>query len=309
MNYLVTGGAGFIGSHLVDVLVKRGNSVCVLDNLTSGKLENLQHLRGKIKFVEGDIRDRELLQRCIDGKTGIFHLAAQISVVKSMEDPDETYSVNVLGTSNVLDVAREKSIPRIIFASSCALYGNIENLPINEEENPMPQTPYAVSKLLGEILGNYYYARHGYTFVALRFFNVYGERQCPNSQYSGVISRFLDAVRQGDKPQVFGDGQQSRDFVYVKDVVAALCDAMGGKTLSGSSVYNVCTGRKVTLLDLLEILSRHGNCRSPDFLKARVGDLRNSVGTFSKIREELGWSPRYSVEKSIAAMLNEEVHP
>src|SRR5258708_5883642 len=222
MRYLVTGGAGFIGSHKVDELVRRGHGVTVLDDLSTGKVENFSSVRSKVEFVRESVTNLEKVREACRGVDCAIHLAAQTSVPRSVKDPIETNLINVNGTLNVLVAARDVRVKRVVFASSCAVYGKTSVLPIPEVASLAPISPYGVSKLVGETYGNVFQQLYDLEFVALRYFNVFGPRQDPGSPYSGVLSLFNDAVMNGTQPTVYGDGEQSRDFVYVGNVVDAI---------------------------------------------------------------------------------------
>ena len=226
MRYLVTGGAGFIGSNTVDELVRRGHSVTVLDDLSAGKEANLEKVREQITFIRGTITDRETVEKACHGADYVLHLAARTSVPRSVKQPLETNQINVDGTLNVLVAARDASVRRIVFASSSSIYGDTPTLPKHEGMPPAPISPYGVSKLVGELYGRVFHRTYGLDFVALRYFNVFGPRQDPGSPYSGVLSLFITAMRNGGQPNVFGDGEQSRDFTFVQNVVAANLQAL-----------------------------------------------------------------------------------
>ena len=230
MRYLVTGGAGFIGSNTVDELVRRGHSVTVLDDLSAGKEANLEKVRQQITFIRGGITDRETVEKACRGADYVLHLAARTSVPRSVKQPVETNQINVDGTLNVLVAARDAGVRRVVFASSSSIYGDTPTLPKHEGMPPAPISPYGVSKLVGELYGRVFHRTYGLDFVALRYFNVFGPRQDPGSPYSGVLSLFISAMRNGGEPNVFGDGEQSRDFTFVQNVVTAnlqACEAPG----------------------------------------------------------------------------------
>jgi len=248
---LVTGGAGFIGSHLVEALLDNGWQVTVIDNLASGSLANLNHVRHQISFFQHDIRDQEMLLEAVESWDVIFHQAAVVSVPETVERPVESALVNDIGTLLVLDAARRKSVRRVVLASSCAVYGDDPQLPKHEALVPKPCSPYAVQKLTGEFHARLYFELYGLETVCLRYFNVFGPRQDPSSPYSGVISIFLTKALQGEQAVIYGDGNQSRDFVFVKDVVKANLLAASSRHAAGS-VLNVGTGRAVRIKHLWE---------------------------------------------------------
>lgn len=296
---LVTGGAGFIGSNLVERLVGEPLQVRVLDNLSSGFLENLEPFREYIDFKEGDVRDLGTLEEVMSDVEVVFHQAAVVSVPQSVEDPIETAMVNDLGTLNVLEAARHSGVTRVVFASSCAVYGDLAQLPKKEDMDTKPLSPYAATKLHGEIYAQLYGDLYGLETVCLRYFNVYGPRQDPTSPYSGVISIFMDKAVQGEVPTIYGDGEQYRDFVYVADVVQANLLAAYRENISGA-VINVGTGNLVTVNSLWkEIAQRAGVQGEPERAPLRPGDIRESVADISRARELLGYEPRYSLEEGL----------
>ena len=244
MRTLVTGGAGFIGSHLADGLVRRADRVRLFDNLSSGAWANVAALGGEVERVEGDLRDEAAVRRAVDGVEVVFHLGADPSVPRSVADPRTCYDVNVTGTLTVLQAARAAGCRRVVFASSCAVYGDDPALPKREAMAPRPGSPYAAAKLAGEELCGVFARLYGLETVALRFFNVYGPRQDPGGPYASVIPRFVDALRRGERPTIYGDGEQTRDFVFVGDVVAANLRAAAAPNAAGG-IYNVASGRSV----------------------------------------------------------------
>jgi UDP-glucose 4-epimerase len=304
--YLVTGGCGFIGSHLCEALLERGGRVRILDNLSSGYLRNIEPFGDRVEFVEGDVRDPGAVQSAMQGVRYVFHEAALVSVFDSVERPRDNHEINVTGTLNVLMAAREAGAQRVVFASSAAVYGNDPVLPKCETMRPQPESPYAIGKIAGEYYLRVYHALYGLETVALRYFNVFGPRQDPKSFYSGVISRFADDVRAGRAPTVFGDGLQSRDFVYVKDVVRANLLAMHDARAGRADVFNVATGRSVTLLDLVGEMARIAGRRiEPAFREARAGDIRASAASIDRIREGLGYAPEWDLGRGLSVLMNE----
>ncbi|HKB90693.1 MAG TPA: NAD-dependent epimerase/dehydratase family protein, partial [Opitutaceae bacterium] len=255
MHYLVTGGAGFIGSNTVDELVRCGHDVVVVDDLSSGTAGNLANVRTKIKLIQGTITDLDVVREACRGVDCIIHLAAQTSVPRSVKDPIETNLINVNGTLNVLVAARDAKVKRVVFASSCAVYGKTSVLPIRESATLAPISPYGLSKQIGEAYGRVFQELYGLEFVSLRYFNVFGPRQDPGSAYSGVLSLFNDAVLAGTQPTVYGDGEQSRDFVYVENVVEAILLAAAAKGAHGLA-FNIGTGDRHTLNQTLALLER-----------------------------------------------------
>ncbi|TAM45925.1 MAG: NAD-dependent epimerase/dehydratase family protein [Gammaproteobacteria bacterium] len=303
MKYLVTGGAGFIGSHLVEALVRDGHAVRVLDNFSTGRRENLAAVPGaQLEIIEGDIRDAALLSRCASEVDGIFHQAALVSVQESIERPDLSADINARSTVNVLQAARAAGVKRVVLASSAAVYGDNPNLPLRESEPPSPLSPYGLDKLYGEKAGEVYHALFGMYVAALRYFNVYGPRQRPDSPYSGVISIFMDAVSRGRPVTIYGDGGQSRDFVHVQDVVQANRLAMQ-VPLTGYQVFNVANGQSVALKELLDLVwltldRKTGIAYAP----ARPQDIRHSRADIGRIRAALGYRSRWTLREGLRAL-------
>jgi nucleoside-diphosphate-sugar epimerase len=300
---LVTGGAGFIGSHLVAALVGDGCRVTVIDSLSSGKLANLNQLRQQIKLCERDIRDRESVEAAVDGCDVVFHQAAVVSVPETVENPVESALVNDIGTLIVLDVARRKKVRRVVLASFCAVYGDDPQLPKHEALAPKPCSPYVVQKLTGEYHARLYFELYGLETVCLRYFNVFGPRQDASSPYSGVISLFLTKALRRETPVIFGDGRQSRDFVFVKDVVKANLLAACAPDAAGS-VLNVGTGSAVEIRHLWQaICSLCGLSVQPRFAPARPGDILQSVADIRQVHESIGFSPDFSFEAGLEKTL------
>ena len=289
-TYLITGGAGFIGSHLADALVQRGDHVRVLDNFTTGKRANLQHLDGHCHIVEGDVRDANVVRAAMTGVDYVLHHAAIVSVPQSMIDPITTSHVNVDGTLNILIAAREQHVKRIVLASSCAVYGDNNDLPLKEDSMTKPMSPYAASKLNAEIYCQAFYRAYGVPTVCLRYFNIFGKRQDPDSEYAAVIPRFAQRMMTDRAPIVYGDGHQTRDFVHVSDVVRANLLACERIEATGQT-YNVASGRSVSLLELVTALNHVLGTRfAPEFQPARTGDIRHSAGDNSRITTQLGFA-------------------
>jgi UDP-glucose 4-epimerase len=300
---LVSGGAGFIGSHLVEALTAAGRKVRVLDDLSTGKRENLSGLRPAPELVEGDVGDPVAVQRAVAGTEVVFHLAALASVAKSLDAPDQTHRVCASGTLNVLDAARRAGVRRVVYAASSSAYG----IPIGEvqsETDPvMALSPYAAAKLAGELYAQAFTTSFGLETVRLRFFNVYGPRQRADSPYSGVIALFAAALSAGKTPVVHGDGLQSRDFVYVTDVVQALLRAATVPGVGGQ-VFNIGTGRQTTVLDLVTSLNRVlGKSIVPQHGAARPGDVRHSRADITRARRDLGFEPTVPFEQGLARTL------
>jgi UDP-N-acetylglucosamine/UDP-N-acetyl-alpha-D-glucosaminouronate 4-epimerase len=303
--FLVTGGAGFIGSHLVERLLQQGESVRVFDDFDSAPAQNLTDFGDRVDLIVGDIRKPDAVCHALDGVDVVFHLAAITSVQRSIENPQTTLEVNIMGTANVLVAAHRADCRRVVFASSAAVYGDTSELPVTEVTLPHPLSPYAVSKLAGEHLCAVFTRVHELETVSLRYFNVFGPRQEPSSPYSGVISRFVEAIRTGARPTIYGDGEQSRDFVYVDNVVDANLQAASRSGIAGQ-VFNIGSGQATSLNALLETLgSLTGTESRADYQPARPGDIRHSVSDISRAREALGYDAGVSLEEGLAEMLNE----
>jgi UDP-glucose 4-epimerase len=299
MRYLVTGGAGFIGSNTVDELVRRGHSVAVLDDLSSGKEQNLAHVRDRIDFFQGSITDPQMLERACRGADFVLHFAAQVSVPRSVQDPAETNRVNVDGTLQVLLAARQARVRRMVFSGSSAVYGDAPTLPKREDMTPAPISPYGVSKLVGELYGKVFHRVYGLEFVSLRYFNVFGPRQDPTSQYSGVLSLFITATRNGTAPIIYGDGEQTRDFTFVENVVQANLRACEQSGIAGLA-FNAGTGKHYTLNQTLRLLEKFsGRAAHPKYTEPREGDIRDSQADISLAREKLGYEPQIGFEDGL----------
>jgi nucleoside-diphosphate-sugar epimerase len=299
MRYLVTGGAGFIGSNTVDELVRRGHDVVVLDDLSAGKAANLANVRSKIKLIQDSVTNLDALREACRGVDYVIHLAAQTSVPRSVKDPIETNLINVNGTLNVLVAARDAKVKRIVFASSCAVYGKTSVLPIRESASLAPISPYGVSKQVGEAYGRVFQEMYGLEFVSLRYFNVFGPRQDPSSPYSGVLSVFNAALLGGTQPTIYGDGEQSRDFVYVQNVVEANLLAADAKGADGCAI-NIGTGNRNTLNQILALLEKTaGRSAGAKYASARDGDIRDSQAEIGLAQDVLGYHPRLGFEEGL----------
>lgn len=296
---LVTGGAGFIGCHLVGALVSEGVDVAILDNLSTGSLANLAPVRDRIAFYEGDIRDQAILEKAVENREVIFHLAAQVSVPQSVENPVDSAMINDMGTLHVLEAARKNNAKRIILSSSCAVYGDDLQLPKIETMATKPLSPYAFQKLTGEGYARLYHDLYHMETVCLRYFNVYGPRQDPSSPYSGVISLFMTHAVAKEPPVIYGDGRQYRDFIFVKDVVAA--NLLASQAVdAGGKLFNVGTGSFVRIGELWEKVCRlAGLDMEPRFAPPRPGDIVESVAGIDRIRTEFGFSPAYGFEEGL----------
>jgi UDP-glucose 4-epimerase len=300
--YLVTGGAGFIGSHLVEGLVRAGRQVRVLDDLSTGLAENLAGLAG-VELVKGDVSDPDTVARVMPGVEVVFHLAALASVQRSVEAPADSHRICATGTLHVLDAARRAGVRRLVYAGSASAYG-IPASDVQSEDDPVcPLSPYAAAKLAGAVYCQAFSNTYGLETVRLRFFNIFGPRQRADSPYSGVIAIFAAALSEGRVPTIFGDGQQTRDFTYVSDVVAALLLAAERPGVSGE-VCNVGTGHGTSLLDLVGTLNRLlGTSITPRHAEARAGDIRHSRADISRARRLLGYEPAVSFEDGLARTL------
>ncbi len=291
MKYLVTGGAGFIGSHLVEELLQRGESVRVIDNFATGKRENLQPFLDRIELIEGDIRSYHIVREAVDSVDIILHQAALPSVPRSVRDPITSNEVNTAGTLNMLQAARDAGVRRVVYASSSSVYGDNPELPKHEGMTPRPLSPYAVSKLAGENYCRVFSSIYGVETVTLRYFNVFGPRQDPNSQYSAVIPRFIALMQRGERPLVHGDGEQSRDFTFVANVVegnllAATVDCEPGLAM------NCACNERITLNELVDRISDLlGVSIQPVYAEARTGDIKHSRADISLISSHLGYRP------------------
>ncbi|MFN3477082.1 MAG: SDR family oxidoreductase [Candidatus Methylomirabilales bacterium] len=302
-TYLVTGGAGFIGSHLVHALVERGEEVRVLDNFSTGRWENLEGLEGKIEVIEGDLGDPALLAKAVHGIDYILHQAALPSVARSVEDPFASHAANATGTLNLLLAAKAAKVKRVVYASSSSVYGDSPTLPKKEEMKPNPKSPYAVSKLMGEYYCQVFSRLYGLETVSLRYFNVFGPRQDPSSPYAAVIPRFISAMLEGRPPVIFGDGLQSRDFTSVENVVEANFLALTAEEAVGE-VINVALGERYTLLTLVEGLNRIlGSRLLPRFEGPRPGDVRHSQASIEKAERLLGYRPKVGFEEGLRRMV------
>ena len=294
MHTLVTGGAGFIGSHIVEELLRRGDSVRVLDNFSSGSRENLKSLPGKAEIMEGDVRDLAAVKVAVRNVNVIFHLAAFVSVPLSMTDPETCFAVNVGGSVNILEAARQAGTRKVVISSSTAVYGDTKIFPTAEDTPLQPLSPYAVSKQVNELYTCLYTRTLGLPVIALRYFNVYGPRQRPDSDYAAVIPLFVRSFVAGQPITINGDGKQSRDFIYVKDVVRA--NLLAAEAKSAGGVFNVCTGRETNLLDLLEEMSELLPANPKvKYGPARSGDIYRSVGLPEKAVKELGFKAEISM--------------
>src|SRR4051794_14695271 len=293
MRCLVTGGAGFIGSNLVDALVARGDDVCVLDDLSTGHRDNIHPAA---TLVEAEVSDGDAVRRAVEGCEVVFHQAAHRAVLRSVEDPLATDTANVHGTLTILDAARTAGVRRVVYASSSSVYGGADLRPTPESAPLLPRSPYAVTKLTGEHYCRVYTELHGLETVALRYFNVFGPRQRPDSMYAAVIPLFIEALREGRRPIVHGDGKQSRDFTYISDVVAAnLAAAAAPAAAASGKAYNIAGGGEYTLLELLGTLAELLSVAAdPEHTDPRPGDVRHSCAAVSAAARDLDWKTTVS---------------
>ena len=296
---VVTGGAGFVGSHLVDALLAQGARVRVIDDLSTGKYENLAHVIDRIEFFEDSILNPTVLATVFSGATYVFHQAAVPSVPKSINDPLTSHNANTTGTLNVLLAAREAKVTRVVCAASSSYYGDTPTLPKVETMPPNPQSPYALQKFVGEKYATMFYKLYGLETVALRYFNIFGPRQDPNSEYSAVIPRFIRMLKSGSPVTIFGDGTGSRDFTFVTDTVQANLLAAITPGVAGE-VFNCAGGRQVTLNELLDSLQKLlGTSATPSYLDPRAGDIKHSYADISKAATMLGWTPAITFEEGL----------
>jgi UDP-glucose 4-epimerase len=298
-TYLVTGGAGFIGSHIVERLAREGHGVRVLDNLWSGKEANLKSIPGDIELIRADIRDARAVAEATRGVEVVFHEAALGSVPRSVADPMTTHEVNLTGTLNVMLAAREAKVRRVVYASSSSVYGETPVLPKHEELTPQPLSPYALSKLAAEHYVRVFHRVYGLEAVSLRYFNIFGPRQDPESEYAAVVPRFVNALLEGKRPVIYGDGLQSRDFTYVENVVNANLLAAEAEGVAGQA-FNVACGGRYSLLDLLGRLKEAvGSNVEPVHEAARAGDVRDSQASIEKASRALGYGVTVVFEEGL----------
>ena len=300
---LITGGAGFIGSHTADVLLSQGFAVRVLDNLSNGKRTNLNASAladGRLSFIDGDVRDAAVVDAAVTGVDAVMHLAAQVSVPRSVADPVESSTHNIAGFLNVLDAVRRHKTPRIVYASSAAVYGVPEALPLTEANTAKPLSPYGLEKLINDQYAALYRELYGVSSVGMRYFNVYGPRQDPKSPYAGVISKFADGLEGASPLRVFGDGSQTRDFIYVGDVARANALALQSGV---TGVLNVGTGTSVTLLDLIDAMKEaFGKPAEVRHEPPATGDIAHSATSPARLKQTLGWQPATTFVQGLRAL-------
>jgi nucleoside-diphosphate-sugar epimerase len=299
MRYLVTGGAGFIGSNIVDELIRRNHEVVVLDDLSAGNESSLSSVRNKIDLRIGSITDLATVQSAVKGVDYVVHLAARTSVPRSVKDPLDTNFVNVDGTLNVLVAARDAKVRRFVYAASSAAYGETPTLPKIESMQPEPISPYGVAKYVGELYAQAFGRTYGLENASIRYFNVFGPRQDPSSQYSGVLSRFMLAIIQNEPPVIYGDGEQSRDFTYIDNIVDETLRACDAKDASGK-VFNGGTGVRITLNQVIKLLEKiTGKKIHPKYDPPRTGDIRDSQADISLAQKILGYQPLVQFEEGL----------
>jgi len=299
MRFVVTGGAGFIGSNTVDELVRRGHSVVVLDDLSSGKEENLAESRNKITFIKGSITDIEVVRKAMHEAECVVHLAARTSVPRSVKDPIETNRINIDGTLNVLVAARDAKVKRVVFAASSSAYGESGTLPKVETMEPQPISPYGLTKYVGELYAQAFGRCYGLENLSLRYFNIFGPRQDPSSPYSGVLAKFCTAFLEDTQPVIFGDGEQTRDFTYVENAVQANLLACEAPHASGK-VFNIGVGERFSLNQTVALLCKiSGKNLEAKYDPPREGDIRDSQADISQAREFLGYEPKVGFEEGL----------
>ncbi|HNQ93591.1 MAG: NAD-dependent epimerase/dehydratase family protein [Anaerolineales bacterium] len=299
MKTLVTGGAGFIGSHIAEALLARGDSVRVLDNFSAGKRENIAAIAKDVEIIEGDLRDSSRVGEAVRGMDAVFHSAAFVSVPQSMDEPQECFDINVSGTHLLLESARREGVRRVALASSAAVYGESDALPLVEETPLQPKSPYALSKRINEMYAELFTDEFGLEVVALRYFNVYGPRQRPDSMYAAAVPIFIQRLLDGKPVMIFGDGGQTRDLINIHDVVRANLIAAEHPNAAGK-IFNICTGIETRLLDLLEVLYEFfPNAPPTEFASPRAGDIYRSVGSPQKAKDIIGFTATTSLTKGL----------
>jgi nucleoside-diphosphate-sugar epimerase len=298
-NYLVTGGAGFIGSHIAEELVRRGDGVRIIDNFITGKRENLASFQDKVELIEGDIRNLDLCREAVQGMDHVFHQAALPSVPRSVSDPLTSNEINVTGTLNILIVSKDQGVQSVVFASSSSVYGDDFHLPKKEGQEGNPLSPYALSKMTGEKYCRIFSQLYGLNTVCLRYFNIFGPRQDPHSQYAAAIPLFITKLLAEESPTIFGDGEQSRDFTFVSNVVEANLLASQAKNVSGEA-YNVACGSRETVNSLVEQINAIlGKSVQPIYSDPRPGDVKHSHADISKAEEQLKYKPRVPFKEGL----------
>ncbi|MDR0993460.1 MAG: SDR family oxidoreductase [Verrucomicrobiota bacterium] len=303
--HLVTGGCGFIGSNCVHRLVAKGKRVRIFDNLSSGNRDNLDGIEAEVEFIEGDLRDAAAVRNAMRGVRHVFHFAATASVQASVEDPATTHDINLTGTLNALIAARDVGVDRFILASSASVYGNSPEMPKREDMMPEPLTGYALTKLSGEYYGRVFHDLYGLQFYALRYFNVFGPRQNPGSHYASVIPLFMRAYLSGRQPIIYGDGEQTRDFTFVEDVIEANLQCLSAPSSSSGNAYNIAYGNRISINALGTAIAKLvGMPYEPEYRPARQGDIRESQADASLAERVLRWMPAQTFEDGLLATFN-----
>ncbi len=304
-KYLVTGGAGFIGSNIVEALLKRGEQVRVLDNFSTGKRENLSKWMDRIELVEGDIRSFHIVREAVEGVDFILHQAALPSIPRSVKDPITSNEVNVSGTLNILNAAKDEKVERVVYASSSSIYGDLETLPKTEDMLPKPLSPYAVSKLAGEKYCQVFTQLYGLRTISFRYFNVFGPKQDPKGQYAAVIPKFMEKIRNGEPPVVYGDGEQTRDFTFVENVIHAnLLACEDRATESSGEVFNVACGKRISVNQIIDFINRGFSKNiTPTYASPRIGDVKHSLADIGKANRLLGYNVKVDFDEGINRLI------
>ena len=300
MDYLITGGAGFIGSNVAERLARQEKGVRIFDNFSSGRRENIAAFADKIEVIDSDLRVLEAVKQAMNGVRHVLHIGAVPSVPRSVEDPHTTNQANITGTLNVLIAARDAGVKRVVFSSSSSVYGDTPTLPKREDMTPSPRSPYAVQKLTGENYLRIFWQLYGLETISLRYFNVFGPRQDPQSQYAAVIPRFITAILKDEPPTIYGDGKQTRDFSHVENVIDANLAACTAPNEALGETFNIACGGRISLLELVDTISAiAGKKVEAQFEKPRPGDVRDSQADITKAKKLLGWTPRVDFREGI----------
>ncbi|MCR8641075.1 SDR family oxidoreductase [Paenibacillus sp. N1-5-1-14] len=304
-KFLVTGGAGFIGSNLVEALLMKNHEVTVLDNLSTGKLSNIHPFLSDIRFIKGDIQNLATCKRAVRGVDYILHQAAMGSVQQSMIDPVQTHQNNVNGTVNLLTAARDANVEKVVLATSCAAYGNSDQLPLTEDVPASPVSPYATSKLVTELYASIFHRAYDLQAVCLRYFNVFGPKQDPLSQYAAVIPKFMLQLLQNESPEIHGDGEQTRDFTYIDNVIQANLRACDASVHASGKVFNIACQQQVSLNQLYDLLcTKLGKSIMPTYIEARSGDVKHSLADISQARMYLNYEPEVDFAQGMEKALD-----
>lgn len=304
-TFLITGGAGFIGSNIAEKLIERGERVRIIDNFSTGKYENIEGFKDKIELIEGDLKDINDVKTAVKGIDYVLHQAALPSVPRSVADPISSNANNIDGTLNLLVAAKEAGVKRVVIAASSSVYGDTEVLPKDEDMMPNPLSPYAVTKYVEELYGKVFYKVYGLETVSLRYFNVFGPKQDPNSQYAAVIPKFITKMLKGESPVIFGDGEQTRDFTYVDNVVKANILAALSKNVGHGEVINIACGERISLNQLVDKINKIlGTDIKPLYDKPRLGDIRHSLASIEKAKKLLGYKVSVKFEEGLKKTIN-----